>query len=241
MKCYYHPDIDSANGCSVCGRFLCQTCSHRVKGRIFCQDCLVQGAELAAVARAPQLSNYSPGRAAFFALVPGIGAVYNRQYVKAVTHFGMFAALVILADNGPGIFNFAAIAFYIFTIIDAYRSAQTVIQRFARHPEAMMESEEEEVKLPLWGTILVLLGIFFFLDNLEVLSLRAAVNFAWPLLFVAAGLYMILYYFTHPKAASAPPPRPPLQDPPDLPPPFRSEEEARPAAPPVVREGDSTS
>lgn len=221
MKCYYHPDIDSANACSACSRFLCPSCSHRVKGRIYCQDCLVQGAELAAIARSPQLANYSPSRAAFFGLVPGIGAVYNRQYLKAVTHFATFAALIILADHGPEIFGFAAFAFYVFTIIDAYRSAQSIMRAAAENPDSLRKEEEGEIKLPLWGVVLVLLGVFFFLDNLEVLRLRQVIDFAWPLIFIALGLYMILYYLTNPPkrrrpSASeilppeAPPPYPPV-------------------------------
>lgn len=234
MKCYYHPDLDSANACSVCSRFLCPSCSHRVKGRFFCQDCLVQGAELAALARTPTLANYSPSRAAFFGLIPGIGAVYNRQYVKAVTHFGIFAGLVILADEGGGIFGFAAFAFYIFTIIDAYRSAQGVLRHVVADPTAM-QSEEEEVKLPLWGSILVLLGVLFFLDNIGALSLRSATHFAWPLVFVATGLYMIFYYLAHPTKSK--PPMPPLQDPPGYPPPFNSEERGPSSATDIAGEG----
>ncbi len=221
MKCYYHPDLDSANACSVCSRLLCASCSHRVKGRFFCQDCLVQGAELAALARTPTLANYSPSRAAFFGIIPGIGAVYNRQYEKAVTHFAIFAGLIILADSA-GIFGFAAFAFYLFTIIDAYRSAQGILRQVIEDPGSL-RNQEEAVKLPVWGAILVLLGVLFFLDNLGALSLRAATHFAWPLLFVAMGLYMIFSYLATP-AKSPKPPMPPLQDPPGYPPPFHSQD-----------------
>ncbi|MFQ5738510.1 MAG: LiaI-LiaF-like domain-containing protein [Acidobacteriota bacterium] len=157
----------------------------------------MQGANLAAFARSPRFANYSPARAAFFAVIPGIGAVYNRQYVKAITHFGLFAAIVILADYGPDIFGLAAFAFYVFTIIDAYRSAQIILRQGVTQPGFLDEEAGEEVKLPIWGSALILLGILFFLNNLGVVSLRSATHFAWPLLFVAAGVYLILYYFFH--------------------------------------------
>ncbi|MEE8584112.1 MAG: DUF5668 domain-containing protein [Acidobacteriota bacterium] len=194
MKCHYHPDLDSVNICSTCSRSLCQSCAHTIKGRVLCSNCLVAGAELAAIATSPRLANYSPGRAAFFALIPGIGAVYNQQYVKAVQHFTVFAALVMLADRGPEIFVFAAISFWVFTIIDAYRSAQSILRHAAMHPGAEHE-EKVEVNVPIWGGVLVALGIIFFLDNLHWVRLGRLLDFAWPLLFVAAGAYLILDFY----------------------------------------------
>lgn len=199
MKCFYHPDIESANACTVCSKLLCVSCSHSVKGKIYCQDCLIQGAELAALARRPQFANYSPSRAALFGLIPGIGAVYNRQYSKAVAHVGIFAALWIVADAGPGVFALATIAFWIFTIIDAYRSAEEILRRGITRPETLERHEDEEIKLPIWGSALVLLGALFFLSNLGALSLRSIISFGWPLLFVGAGFYLILSYYLSPK------------------------------------------
>jgi hypothetical protein len=214
MKCYYHPDLDSANACSVCSRALCASCSHSVKGRIFCQDCLVRGSELAGLARNPQIANYSPGRAALFAIIPGIGAVYNRQYPKAIAHVGVYAALWMIADAGVEIFVLATLAFWIFTIIDAYRSAQDILRQQVANPGLIAGEEDGEVKLPVWGIILVLLGIVFLLNNLDFLNLRTFIRLAWPLLFIGAGAYLILYYFlyqgknTPRRMAAPPPPRP---------------------------------
>ena len=193
MKCHYHPDLDSVKTCSTCSRSLCQSCAHSIKGRVLCSNCLVAGAEFAAIATSPRLANYSPGRAAFFALIPGIGAVYNQQYVKAVQHFTVFAALVLIAERQE-IFGFAALAFYIFTIIDAYRSAQSILRHTAMHPGAAHE-EKVEVNVPIWGGVLVALGIIFFLDNLHLVRLSRLLDNAWPLLFVAAGAYLIVDFY----------------------------------------------
>ncbi len=195
MKCYYHPDLDSAQSCSVCSRFLCEACSHRVKGRVFCQDCLVQGAEMAGVARSPALANYSPSRAALFGIIPGVGAVYNQQYSKAIAHIGIFASLWIIAGSGPVVIGLVAVpAFWIYTMVDAYRSAELIVRRRLTQPESE-RGEDEQIKLPLWGSGLILLGLLFFLNNLELISLRDAAHFGWPLIFIAAGIYLILHYF----------------------------------------------
>jgi len=154
----------------------------------------VAGAELAGIAVTPRLATYSPGRAALFAIIPGIGAVYNRQYVKAVLHFAIFAGLSIIANNGPGVFGVAAFAFYIFTIIDAYRSAQAILRNIVANPR-LLEEESEDINVPVWGGVLVLLGVLFFLNNLGVFSLAEMTEFLWPLFFVGLGVYLVVDYY----------------------------------------------
>ncbi|RPJ62252.1 MAG: hypothetical protein EHM23_03975 [Acidobacteria bacterium] len=194
MRCYYHSDVESVHSCSTCRKFLCAACAHSIKGKIYCQDCLVAGAELAGLAATPRLATYSPGRAALFAIIPGIGAVYNRQYVKAVLHFAIFAGLSIIANNGPGVFSVAAFAFYIFTIIDAYRSAQAILRNVVANPR-LLEEESEDINVPVWGGVLVLLGVLFFLNNMGVFSLAEMTEFLWPLFFVALGVYLVVDYY----------------------------------------------
>ena len=206
MKCYYHPNVESIQSCSACRKYLCAACSHSIKGKTYCQDCLVAGADLAALAVTPRLANFSPARAALFALVPGIGAVYNRQYVKAVLHFAIFAGLTIIADSGPGIFSVAAFAFYVFTIIDAYRSAQVILKNVVLNQQ-LLEEKTEDINIPVWGGVLVLLGVLFFLNNLGVFSLSEMTRFLWPLFFVGLGVYLVVeYYLSAKRSAQAPPP-----------------------------------
>lgn len=205
MRCYYHPDVESVHGCSTCRKYLCPTCAHSIKGKVYCQDCLVAGADLAALAVTPRLANFSPGRAALFAIIPGIGAVYNRQYVKAVLHFAIFAGLTIIASNGPGVFGVAAFAFYVFSIIDAYRSAQSILRNVVMNPR-VLDEESEDINVPIWGGVLVLLGVLFFLNNLGVFSLAQMTRFLWPLFFVLLGVYLVFdYYFSSKKKTQIPP------------------------------------
>jgi len=167
----------------------------------------VAGAELAAIAASPQLATYTPGRAALFAIVPGIGAVYNRQYVKAVLHFAIFAGLSIIASEGPGVFGVAALAFYIFTIIDAYRSAQSILRNVVTNPR-ILDEESDDINVPVWGGVLVLLGILFFLNNLGVFSLSEMTRFLWPLFFIALGVYLVVDYYLGTRKKDQVPPLP---------------------------------
>lgn len=131
----------------------------------------------------------SAGRAALCAIIPGIGAVYNRDYIKGVVHFSIFAGLIVIAEGVGFIFGLAAFAFYIFTIIDAYRSAEHINRMRLHTPEA--QNGPSEINFPLWGGILVLMGVLFLLDSLGAIRLQSIVAF-WPLIFIGIGLYLIL-------------------------------------------------
>lgn len=205
MKCYYHPAQDSVHGCTICRKFLCPACAHSIKSRIYCQDCLVAGAELAALATSPQLATHTPARAALFGVFPGIGAVYNREYTKALLHFSVFAGLVLLADAASPIFGLGAFVFYIYTIVDAYRSAQVILRRHVSRGE--MLEEESAINASLWAGVLMFgLGILFFLNNLGV-NAFAFLGKLWPLAFVALGIYLILDYFRKSREPSTVEPR----------------------------------
>ncbi len=135
--------------------------------------------------------NFAPGKAAMLGVIPGMGAAYNQQYDKAVAHFGMFAALCIVADEGHGIFGLAAAAFYIFSILDAFRSAEKI----AASGPVPGSSDDDGMNLPLWGGTLILLGLLFFLDNIGAIAMSRILRQGWPLLFVGTGVYLIFRYF----------------------------------------------
>ena len=175
-----------------------------------------------------QASNSSPGKAAVLGIIPGMGAAYNRQYDKAVAHFGMFAALCIICDEGHGIFGLAAVAFYLFSILDAYRSAQNIVAT-GRVPGT---SDGDGMNLPLWGGILILLGLLFFLDNVGAIHLSRVLRHSWPLLFVGTGIYLIFRHYVPASATDLPAPVPEEPAPPFSPPPPT-------ASPPASPSGDT--
>ena len=130
-----------------------------------------------------------PAVAAFAAVIPSIGAVYNREYMKAVIHFAVFSGLLIVGAS-VGQFHMAAMVFYLFTIIDAYRSAEVIARR---EPNPIEPDSTEEINLPLWGGALILMGVIFLLDSLEVIRVKAIVKL-WPLIFIGLGSYLIFDY-----------------------------------------------
>lgn len=124
-------------------------------------------------------------KAALCGIVPGVGAVYNQDYMKAVVHLAAFSSLCIFAETS-GIFGLIAFVFYIYTIFDAYRSALA--------PGKKNELSSGQMNMPLWGIVLILLGVIFLLDSLDAISLRSVTKF-WPLVLVFLGCYLVFQYF----------------------------------------------
>lgn len=128
-------------------------------------------------------------KAALCGVVPGVGAVYNQDYMKAVVHLTAFSSLCIFAETS-GIFGLIAFVFYIYTIFDAYRSALA--------PGKKNEFSSGQMNMPLWGIVLILLGVIFLLDSLDAISLRSVTKF-WPLVLVFLGCYLVFRYFISEK------------------------------------------
>jgi hypothetical protein len=150
----------------------------------------------------PGVLAHKPARAAICAIIPGVGAVYNREYVKAIVQFTVFAGLTIISES-VSIFGLAAFAFYVFTIIDAYRSAEAIARRETSDP-LMGAQEAGGLNLLLWGGLLIGMGVLFLLDNLGAIRLRDAVQF-WPILLIGLGVYLIISQFTTRKKESPSP------------------------------------
>ncbi len=187
MKCAYHPTVDSQEFCSTCSKALCSECSHQIKGKFYCQDCLVRGAEWAAAVKDMRIPADAPKRAAALSLIPGMGAVYNGEYQKAITQFAVFAALSIMSDSVHGVFGFGAFVFLIFTMFDSYRTAETKLRtRVAAQPEPQAAGKDRTAAA--WGILLIGLGALFLLKNFIHFDF---ISRLWPLVFIGLGGYLV--------------------------------------------------
>jgi len=189
MKCSYHPTAESQDYCSTCSKALCPECSHRIKGKVYCQDCLVRGAEWAATVKDLRIPTDSPRRAAVCAVIPGMGAVYNNEYMKAITYFAVFAALVVMGDRIHGVFGFGALVFLIFTMFDAYRTAEAQTKaRLEGGLNPVKTGGRREATAAGWGIFLIVLGAVLLLQN--YLPYRF-ISRAWPFAFIFLGAYLV--------------------------------------------------
>src|ERR1700677_174255 len=107
MKCTVHTDADATGFCRNCGRPLCPACTRDVKGALYCEECL---GKLVAAPRSLAAESHSspapkPGVALGLGFIPGLGAVYNGEYIKALIHVLIFGGLIAAqsnADSGGG-------------------------------------------------------------------------------------------------------------------------------------------
>ena len=207
MNCAYHTASAANVNCNGCGRPLCPSCDHRIKGFPYCQDCIVEGVELL---RNKHNAFYvpivkkqtSPFIAAVLSLCPGLGAAYNGQTSKALVHFlavvGLFQMAIL--SGGMAIFVLGFFGMWVFSGLDAWRTAQLIrsgvtsedaedvlIQRFAGNGK-------------MWGTVLTVIGVSFVLQTF--FNIRVLVNFILPALLIGLGMYLLREALVRPAASS---------------------------------------
>lgn len=188
MKCSFHPAVEAREVCSVCGKALCSECTHKIKNKAYCQNCLVEGAEWAATMKNLRLPADAPKRAAWLSLIPGMGAVYNNEYMKGITYFAVWAGLSVMGNKVNGIFGFAAAVFIVFTMFDSYRTAEAQARKRLTAGSMAAEPAWKDKSSIGWGIFLIILGVLFLLQNLIPYHL---LNQLWPLLFIGLGGYLV--------------------------------------------------
>ena len=193
MTCANHPQADSIAFCGQCGRPLCADCKREVRGMVYCENCL------AARVQAPGLppilgpsAGPSPGVALALGFIPGVGAIYNGQIVKAMLQVLIFGSLIALGDRVGGpfetIFGLAAVAFYFYMVIDSYQTAKRKL--LGQPTEEWLGLGELKLNAPIGAALLIGLGALFLLDNLGVPIFRHIGKF-WPVLLIVVGVILL--------------------------------------------------
>jgi len=97
MDCVNHSGVSATAFCQNCGKAICSTCVRNAPGgQIFCEPCWMvwHGGQQPFVAPPRSAQSWA---AAFLGLIPGVGAMYNGQFVKGLIHVMIFAVLVSAA------------------------------------------------------------------------------------------------------------------------------------------------
>src|SRR5579863_6694182 len=133
MNCAIHVETPATAFCRTCGKALCEACKRDVMGAIYCEPCIaarLQGRPaMTAVPVTVVEGMPSPGLAGVLAaLVPGLGAMYNGQFVKAFLYVLIFAMLIVMLSHGYGglepLFAIFLAFFWFYMIFDAVKSAR---------------------------------------------------------------------------------------------------------------------
>ena len=193
MKCAKHPETDSIAFCGHCGRALCAECKHEVRGMIYCEDCLA--ARLGTPGLPPIMgpgAGPSPGVALALGFIPGVGAIYNGQIMKAVVQVLLFGSLIALSDRVGGpldtIFGLGAAAFYFYMVIDSYQTARA--KQFGQPVPEWFGLGEMKMNAPVGAAVLIGVGVLFLLDNFGIPVIRHIGKF-WPVLLIVVGVMLL--------------------------------------------------
>lgn len=124
MDCVNHNGVQAAAFCQNCGKPVCAQCTRTTAtGQVLCEPCMLAFQNLQQPFVAAQAGGPNPAAAAVLGLIPGVGAMYNGQFFKALIHVVIFAVLVSLAEN-YGIFGIFIGAWVLYQAFEAYHTAQ---------------------------------------------------------------------------------------------------------------------
>jgi hypothetical protein len=208
VNCANHPELTAVAYCRMCGKALCENCRRLAGGTIYCAEHAP-----APMASDPGPSPYtspaavplpdtgaSPALAFLLGLIPGVGAIYNGQYVKGLIHVVIFGILVSIvhSDEAAGglepLFGMLIPAWVFYMAFEAYHTAK---RRRIGQPV-----EEFSSLMPLKGrpgprstfpagpAVLIAVGVLFLLHNLNILRLSQIIRY-WPVALIALGAYML--------------------------------------------------
>ncbi len=217
MKCAVHQDVDAIGYCRNCGKALCSVCARPIRDVFYCEDCLAGAVGIPAppTAAAPYATGpapygsvpppvagpippvplrpragASPAVAFILGLFPGLGAVYNGEYNKALIHIVVFAAMIVglSSDLGAGAdtaLGLLLAGFIFYMAFDAMRTAKA-----KQLGEASVDPLETWSKdRPIGPIILIGLGILFLLNNFSWFPFYKIERF-WPLILIGVGVLM---------------------------------------------------
>src|SRR3989475_8292744 len=144
MTCAVHSDGAAVGYCRNCGKAMGSPCVRPVRDVLYCEDCLANvigipgptpavasntaASETFAVPPppAPPRRGGSPGVAFFLGLFPGLGAVYNGEYNKALIHIVVFTAIIVglngdMGDSADLLLSLLLAGFVLYMAFDAMR------------------------------------------------------------------------------------------------------------------------
>jgi hypothetical protein len=142
----------------------------------------------------------------FLGLIPGVGAIYNGQYAKGLVHAVVWGVLMSIANASDmrglePVFVMTVIAWWAYMAIEAHHTAQK-LQRGEPVDEysSVLNLRGGAGRFPVAGIGLIVLGVLLLLHTLDLLNFEYVARY-WPVLLIAAGVYLLWSRVTGNNAA----------------------------------------
>jgi hypothetical protein len=155
----------------------------------------------------------SPGLAFLLGFIPGVGAVYNGQYVKGLIHVIVLGVLISIVSNDEmsgnmqPLFGMLIAVWVFYMAFEAYHTAK---RRQLGQPvdefSSIVPRSGHPARFPLAPTVLIAVGVLFLLHNLNILRIGELVRY-WPVALICLGAYMLYERMSGHSTSSGP--RPP--------------------------------
>ncbi len=205
MNCVNHPDAQAVAFCRTCGKALCEVCRQPAQGTIFCAEHVPATAAPAQASpwssAAPPVTaanpSISPGLAFVLGWIPGVGAIYNGQYAKGLVHVVVIGLLISIQEAGAGglevLVGLMIGLWFFYMAFEAYHTAKKrqlglpVDEFSSLFP---MRTSPGASRLPIAPLVLIVLGVIFLLNNLEIIRIGQLLKY-WPAFLIALGVYML--------------------------------------------------
>jgi hypothetical protein len=201
MKCAYHPLNDAFVYCGQCGRSLCNDCKREVGGMVYCESCLAARLHTSLPPLGGSGAVPSPGVALGLGFIPGVGAIYNGQIVKAMVQVLIFGSLIALGDRVHSpldtIFGLGAAAFYFYMVIDSFQTAKA--KQIGKPAPEWFGLGDTKMSAPIGAALLIGLGGLFLLDNFGI-PVFSQIGKFWPVLLIVLGVLLLQRRFGGSKA-----------------------------------------
>jgi len=209
MKCAVHPDVEATGYCRNCGKPMCPACVRPVRDVLYCEECLAKVVGLPPVAAPATLEgNATPGLPAplpppppgsgtpvlafILGLIPGLGAIYNGEYNKALLHIVIFAGIILgisldLGGGAQAVLICALVVFPFYMAIDAVRTVKA-----RQTGDNYQDPLENWTKQRGLGPILLIaLGALFLLRNFGFFDIFRLREIFFPIVLIGLGVWLL--------------------------------------------------
>jgi hypothetical protein len=245
MNCANHSEAPAIGYCRECGKPLCEACRREAGGTLYCEQHSPAVAPPPAPApssqpaaspytapyMAPEATPYtasaqarpaisdpgaSPGLAFLLGFIPGVGAIYNGQYVKGLIHvviMGLLISIVSSEDMSGNLQPLFGMMIGVWVFYMAFEAYHTAKRRQLGQPvdefSSIVPRHGQHSRFPLAPTVLIVVGLIFLLHNLDILRIGQILRY-WPIALIGLGVYMLYERVSGaaaPSDHSAPAPR----------------------------------
>lgn len=214
MNCVNHPDLPAIAYCRACGKPLCEACRVSAGGTVYCQEhapaatagagATAESSPYTAPAPAPVSARgpipdtgASPGLAFLLGLIPGVGAIYNGQYVKGLIHVVVLGVLISIVSSNEAagglepLFGMMIGVWVFYMAFEAYHTARKrqlgqTVDEFS----SLVPLHGQQSSFPVGPAVLIAVGLLFLLNNMEIIRFSQIIRY-WPIALIALGVYML--------------------------------------------------